>query len=45
VIAKAGFTSAGKELRDCAARGEKAYCLTYRLDRESALAELAKAQA
>lgn len=45
VIAKAGFASAGKELRDCAARGEKAYCLTYRLDRESALAELAKAQA
>jgi hypothetical protein len=26
-------------MRDCAARGEKAHCLTYRLDREIALAQ------
>jgi RimJ/RimL family protein N-acetyltransferase len=45
VIAKTGFTKAGKELRECAARGEKAYCLIYRLDRATALAELAKARA
>ena len=45
VIAKAGFMRQGKELRDCMARGAKAYCLTYRLDREAALAEFAKAQA
>ena len=45
VIAKTGFERDGKEVRECAARGEKAYCLTYRLDREKALAELAKAQA
>jgi hypothetical protein len=31
-------------VRDCAARGAKAYCLTYRLYRERALAEFAKAQ-
>jgi ribosomal-protein-alanine N-acetyltransferase len=45
VIAKAGFTRHGKEVRECAARSEKAYCLTYRLDRDKALAGLAKAQA
>jgi RimJ/RimL family protein N-acetyltransferase len=45
VIAKAGFMRQGKELRECMARGVKAYCLTYRLDRETALAEFAKAQA
>lgn len=38
VIAKFGFTPQGKELRDCAARGARAYCLTYRLDRARALA-------
>jgi ribosomal-protein-alanine N-acetyltransferase len=45
VIAKAGFVRQGKEVRDCAARGEKAYCLTYRLEREQALVDFAKAQA
>jgi [ribosomal protein S5]-alanine N-acetyltransferase len=45
VIAKAGFVRHGKEVRDSAARGIKAYCLTYRLDREQALAEFAKAHA
>jgi RimJ/RimL family protein N-acetyltransferase len=38
VIAKFGFTPYGKEVRDCAARGAKAHCLTYRLDRAEALA-------
>jgi ribosomal-protein-alanine N-acetyltransferase len=37
VIAKSGFTPHGKEVRDCTARGGKAYCLTYRLDRARAL--------
>jgi [ribosomal protein S5]-alanine N-acetyltransferase len=44
VIAKTGFERQGEEVRDCAARGAKAYCLTYRLYRERALAEFAKAQ-
>jgi RimJ/RimL family protein N-acetyltransferase len=38
IIAKFGFAPLGKELRDCAARGARAHCLTYRLDRDSALA-------
>ena len=44
VIAKTCFERQGEEVRDCAARGAKAYCLTYRLYRERALAEFAKAQ-
>jgi [ribosomal protein S5]-alanine N-acetyltransferase len=43
VIAKVGFTPQGKEVRDCAARDEKAHCLIYRLDRATARAELSKA--
>ncbi len=39
VIAKFGFTPQGKEVRSCAARGARAYCLTYRLDRAKALAQ------
>ena len=39
VIAKFGFTPRGKEVRDCAARGARAHCLTYRLDRAQALAD------
>jgi [ribosomal protein S5]-alanine N-acetyltransferase len=39
VIRKLGFKPLGNEMRDCAARGEKAHCLTYRLDREIALAQ------
>jgi len=38
IIAKFGFTPRGKEARDCAARGDKAYCVIYRLDRTTALA-------
>ena len=38
IIAKFGFAPAGKEMRDCAARGAKAHCITYRLDRTAALA-------
>jgi RimJ/RimL family protein N-acetyltransferase len=38
VIAKFGFVPEGREARECAARGSKAYCLTYRLDRAAALA-------
>ena len=37
IIAKFGFASQGKEMRDCAARGARAHCLTYRLDRAAAL--------
>jgi RimJ/RimL family protein N-acetyltransferase len=37
VIAKSGFRPHGKEVRDCAARGGRAHCLTYRLDRARAL--------
>jgi RimJ/RimL family protein N-acetyltransferase len=38
IIAKFGFAPEGQEMRDCAARGGKAHCFTYRLDRETALA-------
>jgi len=38
IIAKFGFIPQGKEIRDCAARGARARCLTYRLDRAAALA-------
>jgi ribosomal-protein-alanine N-acetyltransferase len=38
IIAKFGFVPEGREQRDCAARGAKAHCLTYRLDRTVALA-------
>jgi len=37
VIAKLGFEPSGEVLRDCAARGNKARCLTYRLTRDRAL--------
>jgi [ribosomal protein S5]-alanine N-acetyltransferase len=37
VIAKLGFEPSGEVLRECAARGSKARCLTYRLTRERAL--------
>ena len=40
VIAKLGFEPSGEMLRDCAARNNKARCLTYRLTRERALAFL-----
>ena len=43
VIAKFGFVPQGKQVRDCAARGVKAYCLTYRLDRAAALAGFLRA--
>jgi RimJ/RimL family protein N-acetyltransferase len=43
VIAKLGFEPAGEVLRDCAATGGKAHCVTYRLGRERALALLGKA--
>ena len=36
VLAKFGFVSIGSETRDCAARGAKAHCMTYRLDRDRA---------
>jgi RimJ/RimL family protein N-acetyltransferase len=39
VIKKLGFAAMGGETRDCAARGAKARCLTYRLDRHRALAQ------
>ena len=42
VIAKLGFEPSGEVLRDCAARGNKARCLTYRLYRERALAVVAQ---
>jgi [ribosomal protein S5]-alanine N-acetyltransferase len=38
VIAKLGFEPCGEVLRDCAATGSKARCLTYRLTRNQALA-------
>ena len=38
IIAKFGFAPEGKEMRECAARGARAQCLTYRLDRAVALA-------
>ena len=40
VIAKLGFEPSGEVLRDCAARNNKARCLTYRLTRERAVANL-----
>jgi RimJ/RimL family protein N-acetyltransferase len=38
IIAKFGFAPQGREMRDCAARGARAHCLTYRLDRAAVLA-------
>jgi ribosomal-protein-alanine N-acetyltransferase len=38
VIRKLGFAPLGSEVRDCAARGAKARCRTYRLDRGVACA-------
>jgi RimJ/RimL family protein N-acetyltransferase len=38
IIAKFGFAPLGNEMRDCAARGARAHCLIYRLDRATALA-------
>ena len=38
IIAKFGFVPQGRQVRDCAARGVKAHCVTYRLDRTAALA-------
>ena len=38
IIAKFGFAPECQEMRDCAARGARAHCLTYRLDRATALA-------
>jgi len=40
VLRKLGFTVDGGELRECAARGTATDCLTYRLDRDQALANL-----
>jgi RimJ/RimL family protein N-acetyltransferase len=42
IIAKFGFTPDGREMRECAARGARAACLTYRLDRAAALAGFLK---
>ena len=36
VLGKLGFSPDGEEMRDCAARGERVQCLTYRLDRQRA---------
>jgi ribosomal-protein-alanine N-acetyltransferase len=38
IIAKFGFARDGNEMRECAARGARAPCVTYRLDRAAALA-------
>jgi ribosomal-protein-alanine N-acetyltransferase len=38
VLRKLGFVTQGDEMRDCAASGMTAHCLTYRLDRAQALA-------
>jgi ribosomal-protein-alanine N-acetyltransferase len=38
VLRKLGFVTQGDEMRDSAARGMTAHCLTYRLDRAQALA-------
>ncbi len=38
IITKFGFAPQGNEMRDCAARGARAHCVTYRLDRATALA-------
>lgn len=43
IIAKFGFAPQAKEIRDCAARGTRAHCVTYRLDRAAALAGFLKA--
>jgi len=40
ILRKLGFVAHGEELRDCAARGATTDCLTYRLDRAQALANL-----
>jgi [ribosomal protein S5]-alanine N-acetyltransferase len=45
VIAKLGFEPSGELLRDCAASGLKARCLTYRLSRDRALALLGQEKA
>src|SRR5262245_34077843 len=37
IITKFGFVRQGDETRECAARGAKAACVTYRLDRAGAL--------
>lgn len=44
VIAKLGFEAAGEILRDCAATGGKAHCVTYRLARDRALSVLRAAR-
>jgi ribosomal-protein-alanine N-acetyltransferase len=38
IIGKFGFAIEGEEMRDCAARRARAHCVTYRLDRATALA-------
>jgi RimJ/RimL family protein N-acetyltransferase len=38
IITRFGFVPLGREQRECAARGAKASCMTYRLDRATALA-------
>ncbi|MGH6735342.1 MAG: GNAT family N-acetyltransferase [Methyloceanibacter sp.] len=40
VIRKLGFVAQGGEVRDCAARGTKTQCVTYRLDRAEVQAAL-----
>ncbi|MBM3545239.1 MAG: GNAT family N-acetyltransferase [Alphaproteobacteria bacterium] len=40
VLRKLGFIVSGSEMRDCAARRTRTPCMTYRLDRASALAGL-----
>lgn len=40
VLRKLGFIVFGSEMRDCAARGERTRCVTYRLERAEALAGL-----
>jgi RimJ/RimL family protein N-acetyltransferase len=40
VLRKLGFTAVSEEQRDCTARGAKAPCLTYRLDRDKTAAGL-----
>jgi RimJ/RimL family protein N-acetyltransferase len=40
ILRKLGFLALGGELRECAARGTTTDCLTYRLDRADALANL-----
>ncbi len=40
IIRKLGFVAQGSEMRDCAARGLAADCVTYRLDRAQAIANL-----